>query len=152
MRVMTDTEVAWLAGLIEGEGYFSISKKGHISLGVNMCDLDIIERLREVTGEGLIYSRKVYVPNHSPSWSWKVAKHDEVQAIARTIRPWMGARRQARIDQVLAVQLIRREPLMGSDRLSRALALLDEGRSQTFTAREIGVSRGTLRRALIGRM
>ena len=151
MREMTEAEVAWLSGLIEGEGYFSISKRGNVSLGVNMCDLDIIERLRDVTEAGYIHERKVYSEKHSRSWSWKVSAHSEVCEIARIIRPWMGQRRRARIDEILGARVPGapgRPRLVTQEMLEETVKQMANGLSLAGVARLIGVNRTTLSRAV----
>jgi hypothetical protein len=49
---MTATDIAWLAGIIEGEGTFG--RKGHPAgqVRVQMTDEDVIDRLHSLTGVG----------------------------------------------------------------------------------------------------
>jgi len=51
---MTSEQVAWLDGILEGEGSFIV--KGHraVTVQVVMTDRDIIDRLVQVTGVGRI--------------------------------------------------------------------------------------------------
>jgi hypothetical protein len=42
---LTDVEVAWIAGLLEGEGHFAPK-----AIIVNMTDRDVLERLAALTG------------------------------------------------------------------------------------------------------
>jgi len=50
---MSSSDLAWLTGLIEGEGYFGIVR-GRGIVRVVMTDADIIERLKTVSGTGTV--------------------------------------------------------------------------------------------------
>lgn len=100
---MTPQDVAWFAGLFEGEGYISIARGRHVYVGINMCDLDVLQKVREVTGRGYIKERKVYKDHHRRSYTWKVTRYFEAIELLIAIRPHMGARRKARIAEALAV-------------------------------------------------
>jgi hypothetical protein len=108
---MTPEEIAWLAGIVEGEGSIFAhrqTKNGHVYvypvLVVGMTDLDIIERLYSITGVGRImgpygpYDK----PIHKPKWQWKVNRTMETRQLLELIRPYMGERRGAKIAAVLA--------------------------------------------------
>lgn len=49
---MTPEEVAWVAGLLEGEGYFSISSARHRQARVvcSMTDEDVVRKLHVLAG------------------------------------------------------------------------------------------------------
>jgi hypothetical protein len=53
LRDMSPNNLAWLAGLIEGEGYLGIVR-GRGIVRVAMTDADVVERLRVVSGVGLV--------------------------------------------------------------------------------------------------
>jgi hypothetical protein len=98
---MRDADWAWVAGIIEGEGNLALRRSGRtastrcqLQVQVKMCDLDVIEQLRERTGVGQIYGPRIgRKANHSPSWIWAVNRTDEVQLVLLRILPWLGKRR-----------------------------------------------------------
>ena len=98
---MTRIEVAWLAGLVEGEGSFVITHRA--TLTVAMTDLDIVERLPRLTGVGNLYAYKTKAAaHHKDVYGWTVGKQRHLLAVTRSIRPWLGARRGESADAVLA--------------------------------------------------
>lgn len=105
---MTEAEVAWLAGLLEGEGCFS-SPPGKARVICAMTDRDVIERCLEITGVGNLKFRKRYNPDRKDQWVWDVSRLRDASAIMRVVRPLMGLRRGAAIDAVLA-QLVDPRP------------------------------------------
>lgn len=60
-RLMSEYDEGWIAGILEGEGCFLRSQKGHITLQVRMTDADTMQRLGSLLGG---VARRV----HPPSW------------------------------------------------------------------------------------
>lgn len=99
---MDATDWAWAAGIIEGEGCIVSRRRGNAaSLIVKMADLDVIERLGEILGCGRLTHIPSTNPRHRDLWRWEVARTADVIQVLRRIRPMMGERRGARIDEVL---------------------------------------------------
>ena len=107
---MTDIEIAWLAGLLEGEGSFgNYSKKTMVDLRLqlSMSDRDVIAKAAKLLGKENIYTydrfgQKNYRSNHKPLHVLQVRGY----AAARTmeaILPFMGIRRRTKILELLAV-------------------------------------------------
>lgn len=100
---MTDLELGWLAGLLEGEGSFSCHYgQGHHNhvISLNMTDQDVVGRLLTITGMGTVRPRKV-PSDCKPAWIWRVYRADHVEQLLLAVRPHMGQRRGARIDDIL---------------------------------------------------
>jgi hypothetical protein len=100
-----DCELAWAGGLFEGEGtIFAATRGRHLSLAMNMTDLDVIERFRDAVDLG-----KVYGPyeNRSSSddsprkrfYGWRIPATDCPEAL-RLLWPWLGERRRARATEL----------------------------------------------------
>jgi len=100
-KVMTEAQVAWLAGILEGEGSFLVRRNGSGVIQVAMTDRDIIDRLVEVTGAGRIHSRTPAKPHHRPAWVWHVRRHTHVVHIVTAVLPWLGERRTIAANKVL---------------------------------------------------
>ena len=45
---MTKEEIAWAAGILEGEGYFGASDRKYPYLSIEMTDRDILEKLKKI--------------------------------------------------------------------------------------------------------
>ena len=108
---MSSFELGWVVGLLEGEGCFFVNTCGtpkygpyaYARVAVCMTDRDVLERLQEVTGIGRlerIRARKD--PKHKPISQWVVCRNQEAIDLMVAVYPHMGARRQAKIREVLA--------------------------------------------------
>jgi len=104
--------LAWVAGLLEGEGcFFPIEYKTpkygpyvYARVAVLMTDLDVLQRIQDLTGVGKITGPTIREnPKHKPIWKWTVTKHRDALLLMEAVYPWMGSRRRARIDEVLAM-------------------------------------------------
>lgn len=102
---MEPERAAWLAGIIEGEG--SIIWQSHhdgrcsaASIRVGMTDLDVIERLREWSGVGTIFTEKNRPDGRKPLWRWTVAKQKDVLDLFDAIEPYLLSRRGSRLREV----------------------------------------------------
>jgi hypothetical protein len=93
-----DVDRAWLAGLVEGEAYFS--PKGHIVLA--MTDRDVVERAARLFDVTVGYE-PARRPRWSPLWIART-KSDQGRQLAGMLRPAMGERRRAQIDAMRAAR------------------------------------------------
>ncbi len=95
--------IAWLAGLLEGEGSFMTSV-GYPEISVTMCDRDVLERAANVMGIPKVSPRDV-ARNEERGWSAAFeidVSGSRAAEWMRRLRPWMGHRRTAAIDRALA--------------------------------------------------
>jgi hypothetical protein len=101
-----EVDVAWLAGLYEGEGTLAAVKARGAPvetarswvLSITMNDEDVIRRAHAVAGLGRVrISRQPGYP-----WRWNVCARDEVLVVVLRLLPYLGSRRTARVDQFLA--------------------------------------------------
>lgn len=103
---MNVRDVAWVAGIIEGEGTID-SANGLVRVRVAMTDLDILQRLATITGVGRINGPYSNERNDSsirkPIYCWKVARQDDATALLMTIFPFLGDRRSAKAAETLAM-------------------------------------------------
>ena len=90
------TDIAWAAGLIDGEGSVKLYR-GRIWLRVVMTDLPTIERLRLILG-GTVHNH-AYRPPRKRAWCW-YCRSSEVEATLRKIRLFSVAK-AAEIDRLL---------------------------------------------------
>lgn len=105
MNEISDVDAAWIAGLLEGEGsFFPLVREGKRTLArtsMGSCDLDVLERLREITGIGSILKvARSDRPSHKPHWTWTVQRHQDAIDLMSRIHHLMGARRADRITEV----------------------------------------------------
>ena len=134
---LSETQVAWLAGLFEGEGTFlkpSPSSPRQPRVSIHMTDQDVVEKVA-----GLLGVKYIHIRNLKPD-KWKQTyrldiKGKRAMALMKVIYPWMCQRRRTRIDEIFA--LFEQVPIRSSHKLTGAQAqsiLLVKG---TQTAREV---------------
>lgn len=113
-RLWTQANLAWLAGLMEGEGSFYLRRaKGRPtapSVALQMTDVDVVTRAAEIAGVG----GGVYVDERSKRtprviqgrpmkgrekdiYMWRVQARDDALALMWALYPWMGDRRRGQI-------------------------------------------------------
>lgn len=112
-HLYTEPEMTWMAGLLEGEGCFSIctrktAKHDHKTLAIHceMTDEDTITKLHNIAGCGTINVRKnisgrAEVRKRKPTWIWSVQNHEGIYQICCVIYPFMSKRRQEKIKELV---------------------------------------------------
>lgn len=94
-------EIAWLAGLYEGEGS-CYGGNGTLHLSIKMADLDVLERAREIAGCGLVHGPYTRGPAHwKPMWQFRIHRDEQALAVATRIRPFLMSRRVVQLDAAI---------------------------------------------------
>ena len=97
----TRESLAWLAGLIEGEGSFSITADcRYIRIKVKMTDEDVVRQAQLVAAMGTVGGPYDSGPRRKDQWQWVVTDSNEAYALMIALYPWLGQRRQARIREI----------------------------------------------------
>lgn len=97
---MTEIELAWLAGLLEGEGCFSYrADRDCPVVEVKMVDLDVINRVGELFGR-TVWMVPAQGENRQDQWRTKI-QGEPARELMRRLLPLMGERRSARIRALL---------------------------------------------------
>lgn len=89
--------LAWAAGIFEGEGCISVSTKGRrrLKLSVSMTDRDVIEKLSRIIGLGSIGGPYTKV-GLKDNWQWQVTSSEDVQAVLAAFWEFLCSRRKAK--------------------------------------------------------
>lgn len=102
---MTSEECAWAAGLLEGEGCFDLNnpsrQRCYPKIRMETTDPDVAYRLREVLSCGTIFPRKSRNTRHKNTVVFQITRSAAAADTMRALRPWMGQRRGAKIDEIL---------------------------------------------------
>lgn len=111
----TEAEIAWAAGIFEGEGCICWStptdglpgkQRPQARLTVCMTDRDVLERFLHVIGRGAINDKKkppmYWKPHYKQQWEWSVRSWPDVTAVLALLRPWLCGRRSQKADEILA--------------------------------------------------
>jgi hypothetical protein len=117
LKYISETDIAWAAGLFEGEGCLCYRKKRDIfTIVISMTDLDVLEKL------GDIWDLKVngpYSVNNAPSvikqnkdngssnirkdyYKVETATRDKIFKIVCEMYPYLGIRRREKCDKFIA--------------------------------------------------
>lgn len=104
MSEPTAAEIAWAAGLFEGEGSIVATGKTAAKLSIEMTDLDVLERFAQVVEAGAITAKTC--TNKKPHWKDRYAlqiyARDDVRRILVAFLPWLQSRRRAKAEAILA--------------------------------------------------
>ncbi len=99
---MIKQDLAWAAGLLEGEGTFCVRKTGNsnaLCISCEMSDIDVILRLYNIFG-GYVNKRKKVRENRKPTWTWYITSRNEVLDVINTLYPHMSCRRKEQIQKM----------------------------------------------------
>lgn len=102
--MITDIELGWLVGLLEGEGTFSYLKGTQV-VGLRMKDKDVVERYASII-EKLVGTRpkigcEVYANRNRSEVYYSMITGERARIIMRTVVYNMGYRRRQKIWQSL---------------------------------------------------
>ena len=94
---MSQIEIAWLAGIIDGEGFTdSLPKVKAVRIGLESSDFDIVQRCQDFSGMGTISGPRIR-GNNKPIWVWRVSKRRDVFRLLLAISPLLCVRRKKKI-------------------------------------------------------
>lgn len=97
--------LAWLAGLLEGEGAFCVSRYSaeiaYPLVSLQMCDEGIVARVARLISAPNVWRRPAAREGWSPTYVAAISGHDAAVWMRR-LRNSMGTRRRAAIDAALA--------------------------------------------------
>lgn len=107
MNTWNKEDLAWVAGVFEGEGTFTFrtysgTGRNQITMRIVMTDLDVVERIHTIIGFGNIYGPYVSSQpkkdgtSRKPSYHWAITKQADVILVGEALFPWFGERRKAR--------------------------------------------------------
>lgn len=90
---MNTIDVAWAAGLFEGEGCISNNGRVSVDLTLKMTDKDVVDRFHEIVGVGY----RTEVPpkkNWKRQYGWKTGAKADVLTVLDLLEPYFGQRRK----------------------------------------------------------
>lgn len=98
---MKETEIAWLAGIIEGEGNFGVcdNKSKRFRIRVRMTDEDIINRV-SCLFQNKYHQIKKVKDGCKPVFEVSVSGKNALK-IYKLIEPYMGIRRRNKVQSIL---------------------------------------------------
>lgn len=107
---MNRVELAWAAGLFEGEGSFSaypregrLGPRGYPYAELSSTDEDTLIRFRDAVKLGTVTGPHIRKdkPNSKPQWRWRLQGLEGTQALISLLWYGLGLRRRARARGVI---------------------------------------------------
>ena len=98
-------QLAWLAGLIDGEGCISLTRRRpqrknralaynyRLVLKVTMCHEATVRRCRELTGLGSIHSQESQRAHYTQAYTW-FCNAGDAGMIIEALLPWLVTKRE----------------------------------------------------------
>ena len=140
--MVSKEEIYWVAGLLEGEGYFG-SEKNTPRVTLGMTDLDTVEKFASIVGatttiEPCIRGRKKVFYRVSINGA-------RAAGVMQTVYSLMSKRRQARIREVLPLwKESRRNRKLSCSQRKQIAAEVKLGLTKMEVARRFSISRRTV--------
>lgn len=111
-RVWDREQLAWAAGLVDGEGSFILArthgrptdKRRYAAprLSVAQCHEGVLNTLHSALGFGTIYGPyKPKQPRANPFWLYQITGFEETQAMIALLWPWLGEVKKAQAKRIL---------------------------------------------------
>lgn len=107
VKPMSEAGAAWVAGIIDGEGYIKVQHdrrnpnwSPYLRVVVGMTDKTTIDMLHQMTGIGNVRQEVPDNPNHSPVWYWDVSTGKHVKDLLRKVFPYMVTKRKEAMDAI----------------------------------------------------
>lgn len=98
---MTELELSWLAGLLEGEGAFTVKDQRKPVIELEMTDEWTVSKAASLMGTAVRpRAARKDRPTSKPSWRTQ-ACGKKCRELLPALRPLMSPRRQERIDDLL---------------------------------------------------
>lgn len=140
---ITQSELGWVAGIIDGEGSLAIgfpssSKTWYCSVSVRNTRVEMVNKLKELFG-GKTFKTK-YKPNnegeYKPVWSWWI-NPSRIKTFLETIYPYLVVKKKQaelliemryRIEERVGIEMVYRLNTKDPNRGHKSMHITDEER------------------------
>ncbi len=90
VKTLSPTDVGYLAGLIDGEGTITLSRRNlnkHRALVITISntEMSILKYVQQITGVGKITNKRITKDNHTPSFTYQVANRQALDILKQTV-------------------------------------------------------------------
>jgi hypothetical protein len=92
-KSLSPTQAAYIAGLVDGEGSITLTRKHrnenrHLGLTISSTERTMLEFALDATGVGKITNKARSKPHHTPSYAYAVYNRQALQLLAQ-IHPYL---------------------------------------------------------------
>lgn len=110
---MNEFDLAWAAGLFEGEGFIGFNRstsdsehrpRGYLTLELRMTDEDVVRRFASIVGVGSVNGPYLPKKGGKPFWGWRTSGTRAKPLTENDLFVgWLGERRKKRLAEVLTM-------------------------------------------------
>lgn len=101
--MLTTTDIAWIAGLFEGEGCIHIPSQRHgVSVRLKMADRDVVEALHALFPCPKIRVVKPHQPHHKYQYEWCLTNGERIVRFLEIVLPFLKERRSKKAHELIA--------------------------------------------------
>jgi hypothetical protein len=106
VTTLTPVQAAYIAGLIDGEGTISLSKKHRLDarqlvISVSNTEGNLLSYVKEVVGAGKITRKRTYGANHTPSMTYIITNRQALSLLEQ-VAPYLKSYKAERATLILA--------------------------------------------------
>ena len=111
VHVLSKAESAYLAGIIDGEGTVTLTRRNknaqrQLAVTITSTDRPLLEYVLQVIGVGKITNKKMHKSNHSPAYTYQVFNRQALSVLKQVVpflRTYKRDRAQIALDRYLSV-------------------------------------------------
>lgn len=151
----TTLEISWLAGLLEGEGWFRLQDSkpsaGCFGFGLQMTDADVVVKAAKILGNVNVNTTLRDHKNNKDIYGLYISGTKAIQWMM-TLYPLMGQRRQKRIEEIITFwknyipNPVGIKPKIDKEHYSAIISRQVQGEYPKDIAKDYNVSAETIRR------
>ena len=102
---MDQTDAAYIAGLIDGEGTVTLSRRHrnenrHLVVSISNTDRPLLEYVLNTVGAGKITGKKTSQSHHTPSYTYAISNRQAMALLKQTV-PYLKTYKAIRSDLIL---------------------------------------------------
>jgi len=100
VKLLHDTEAAYIAGLIDGEGTITLSRRHRnenrqLVISISNNEKAMLDYVSKVTGVGVITQKRTYANHHLINYTYKVSNR-QAYAFLQQISPYLKTYKRKR--------------------------------------------------------
>ena len=108
-RSLDGTDAAYIAGLIDGEGTVTLTRKHkkdyrQLALSISSNERVLLEYVLKRTGVGFITNKRKSAKHHAPSYNW-AAYNRQALAVLKQVLPHLRSYKRKRTNMILKTYL-----------------------------------------------
>lgn len=105
VTTLSKVNAAYIAGIIDGEGTITLSKKHkkdnrQLSITISNTEMPLLEFILETIEAGKITNKKTYKDHHTPSMTYAISNRQALDLLSQ-ITPYLKTYKKQRADLIL---------------------------------------------------